>query len=69
VQLRREANAAQKRLGDGQRDHDDGLIARARDRLADIRASAGKLRGAADLERELELDQVLKQIDQLTAAK
>lgn len=68
VQLRREANAASKRFADGQRDGDAGLVERAKARMHDIREAAQKLRAAADLSREVELDQVLKQIDGLTTA-
>jgi hypothetical protein len=67
VQLRREANAAQKRLSDGERDADEPLVMRAKGRMGEIRAAAAKLRQTADLSREVELDQVLKQIEQLTA--
>jgi hypothetical protein len=65
VQLRREATAANRRLLDGQRDGDDALVARAKERMADIRSVATTLKKTADLSREVELDQVLKQIEQL----
>ncbi len=66
VQLRREATAANRRLQDGHRDGDEVLTVRAKARMNDIRTMANKLREGADLSREVELDQILKQVDQLT---
>ncbi len=62
VQLRRETVAAGKRLNEGLAAGDDNLVQRARVRLDEIRHAAERLREEADLGRELQLDQMLKQI-------
>ncbi len=65
VQLRREAQAAAKRHGEGKSAGDAALVERASIRANEIRSAAQKLRAKADISREVALDRVLKQVDQI----
>lgn len=67
VQLRREAQAAAKRLTEGKADPSTDLAERARARLSEIQAACDRLASEADLSKEVQLDQILKQISPMLA--
>lgn len=67
MQLRREAQAALRRLQDGKTENNQALVERATERLCEVRADAAALRKSGNADREVALDRSLKQVEALLA--